>query len=102
MVLYWKSHLWGQGCISVLVSDHPWEGQGDVGDCDDELGIADVVLASAVGHVVDPLVLVLQVDEALVLTGVPVIAAWVGRALTAVNASDNPPIASNLYIFKQK
>ena len=90
------SYLRGQRSISVLVSNHSRKGQRDICNGDNELGVADIVLSPAVGDVVNPLVLVLQVDEALVLTRVPVVAAWIVGVLTAVQTPDDPPVAGNL------
>jgi hypothetical protein len=70
-------------------------GQGDVGHCDDEVSAADVVPPAAVGHVVDPLVLVFQVDVARMLTREPVVASGVG-VFSTVDSLDDPPVSCNL------
>ena len=74
--------------------------KSDVGHGDDEVGAADVVSASTVGHVVDPLVLVGKVDVARVLTREPVVASGVG-VFSAVDPLDDPPVSCNLIIQSQ-
>ena len=75
--------------------NNSWVGQGDIGHCDDEVSAADVVPATAVGHVVDPLVLVFQVDVARVLTREPVVASGVG-VFSTVDTFNYPPVSCNL------
>ena len=55
--------LWGERGVGVLVQDDPRVRQRDVGDGDDDLRVAHVVLPAAVGHVVDPLTIALGRDS---------------------------------------
>ena len=76
------------------MQDDPGVWQRDVGDGDDDLRVAHVVLPAAVGHVVDPLPVALP-DEPLVLARVAVVAPGV-VAIAAVQAPRHPPVAFDL------
>ena len=75
--------------------DHTRCRKWNICDGDDEVRIAHAVLAAAVGHVVDPLFLILLIDKPLVLTRVPVVSTWV-VILATVQAFDDPPFSFNL------
>ena len=81
--------------------NNPSSRKRNICDGDDELRVADAVLAAAVRHVVDPLSGVLLVDEPLVLARIPVVASRIG-ILTTVDTTDDPPVTSYLEIIADK
>ena len=74
--------------------DDPGVRQGDVGDGDDDVGGASVMLPAAVSHVVDPLPVVLT-NESLVLTRIAVITSGI-VTLATIQPPGHPPITLNL------
>ncbi len=66
------------------MSDNSRRRQRDVGDGDYHVGVADVVFSAAVRDIVDPLVLIFQIDEPLMLARIPIVASRVLVVLATV------------------